>query len=70
MARRIWPEVNTRIIAPKLGIIRLTNGLRIVSDIDIRIALYPDALIITGGPGWGEQIKGPAILEFIRRSGR
>ena len=68
MARRIRPEINIQIIAPKPRTIRLANGLRIVPDFDIRTAPCPDVLIVTGEPGWGEQIKDPEILEFIRRS--
>ena len=68
MARRIRPEINIQTIAPKPRIITLANGLRVVPDFDIRMAPCPDVLIVTGGPGWSEQIKDRDVLEFIRRS--
>jgi transcriptional regulator GlxA family with amidase domain len=67
MARRIRPEIKICTIAPKPGIVTLANGLRVVADFDIASAPRIDVLIITGGPGWKEQIKALAILEFIRR---
>jgi transcriptional regulator GlxA family with amidase domain len=68
MARRIRPEINIQTIAPTPRVVTLANGLRVVPDFDMRMAPCPDVLIVTGGPGWGEQVKDPEILEFIRRS--
>jgi transcriptional regulator GlxA family with amidase domain len=67
MARRIQPAITIHTIAPKPGVITLTNGLRVIADFHIGSAPRLDVLIVTGGPGWSEQAKTPEVLEFIRR---
>ena len=68
MARRIRPEIEICTIAPRPGITLLANGLRLVADYDFQTAPKLDVLIVTGGPGWTEQIKMPETLAFIRNS--
>jgi transcriptional regulator GlxA family with amidase domain len=67
MARRIRPEIKICTIAPKPGIVRLSNGLQVVADYGLSTAPPLDVLIVTGGPGWGEQCKANETLQFIRR---
>jgi len=67
MARRIEPGIKIHTIAPASGITKLANGLRVMADFDIASAPYVDVLMVTGGPGWRQQINAPAVLEFIRR---
>jgi transcriptional regulator GlxA family with amidase domain len=67
MARRIAPQIEICSIAPKPGIIGLANGLKVVADFGIDGAPPCDIVIVTGGPGWSEQAKSPATLDFIRR---
>ena len=69
MARRIRPEIKICTIAPKPGIVTLANGLRVIADFGIASVPHLDVLIITGGPGWKEQSKDPATLEFINHRG-
>src|SRR6202044_2525724 len=66
MARRIQPDIEICTIAPRQGVTRLANGLRVVADYDFQTAPKLDVLIVTGGPGWVEQSKLPETLAFIR----
>lgn len=66
MARRIRPEIIIHTIAPRPGVVTLENGLRVVADFEIRRSPSFDVLVLTGGPGWREQVKNPEVLEFIR----
>ena len=65
MARRIRPDIQICTIAPRPGIVQLTNGLRVIPDYDISSAPTLDVLIVTGGPGWREQSKASETLQFI-----
>jgi transcriptional regulator GlxA family with amidase domain len=67
MARRIAPQIGICTIAPKAGIVRLSNGLEIVAQYGIEDAPVCDMVIVTGGPGWEEQSRFPATLAYIRR---
>ncbi len=67
MARRIRPEIEICAIAPRGGVTLLANGLRVIADYDLATAPPLDVLIVTGGPGWPEQARSPAMLEFLRR---
>jgi len=67
MARRIRPDIEICIIAPRGGVIMLANGLRVIADYDLATAPKLDVLIVTGGPGWPEQARSPEMLNFLRR---
>jgi transcriptional regulator GlxA family with amidase domain len=67
MARRIAPQIEICTIAPKAGIVRLSNGLEIVAQFGIEDAPVCDIVIVTGGPGWEDQSRSPATLAYIRR---
>jgi transcriptional regulator GlxA family with amidase domain len=66
MARRVAPDIAICTIAPKAGIVKLSNGLKVVADYGIDNAPDCDVLIITGGPGWEAQAKASETLDFIR----
>ncbi len=66
IARRITAEVAFFTIAPRKGIVRLANGLRIVADYDIDDAPTCDVLIVAGGPGWQGQAQDQRILQFVK----
>jgi transcriptional regulator GlxA family with amidase domain len=68
MARRIQPDIEICTIAPRQGVTRLANGLRVVADYDFQTTPKLDVLIVTGGPGWTTQRKLPETLAFIRDS--
>lgn len=67
MARRIAPQIGICTIAPRAGIVRLSNGLDIVAQFGIADAPVCDMVIVTGGPGWEDQARSPATLAYIRR---
>lgn len=67
MARRIAPHIRICTIAPKVGMVRLTNGLDVVAQFGINDAPACDVVIVTGGPGWEDQSRSQATLAYIRR---
>jgi transcriptional regulator GlxA family with amidase domain len=67
MARRIAPQIEICTIAPKAGIVRLSNGLEIVAQFGIEDAPVCDIVIVTGGPGWEDQSRSPATLAYVKR---
>jgi transcriptional regulator GlxA family with amidase domain len=67
MARRIAPEISIFTIAPRAGPVSLANGLTVMADHGIDDAPSCDVVIVTGGPGWTEQARAPATLDYIRR---
>jgi transcriptional regulator GlxA family with amidase domain len=66
MARRIRPEIAICTIAPAAGPVALANGLRVLADHGFADAPPLDVVIVTGGPGWAEQVKAPATLAYLR----
>jgi transcriptional regulator GlxA family with amidase domain len=67
MARRISPEIAICTIAPRAGPVALANGLNVTADFGIENAPPCDLVIVTGGPGWSQQARAPATLDYIRR---
>ncbi|KIZ40011.1 DJ-1/PfpI family protein [Rhodopseudomonas palustris] len=67
MARRIAPQIRICTIAPKPGLVRLSNGLDVVAQFGIDDAPACDIVIVTGGPGWEEQTRCPPTLDYIRQ---
>jgi len=67
MARRIAPEIEICMIAPRAGPVALANGLKVTADFGIENAPPCDLVIVTGGPGWTAQAAAPATLDYIRR---
>ena len=67
MARRIAPQIEICTLAPKAGIVRLSNGLEVIAQFGIDDAPACDMVIVTGGPGWEDQSKSAATLDYIRR---
>jgi transcriptional regulator GlxA family with amidase domain len=69
MAQRIRPDIAICTISPRGGVTALANGLRVIADFDLQTAPRLDVLIVTGGPGWPEQVRSPETLAFLRRYG-
>ena len=67
MARRIAPHISICTIAPKAGIISLSNGLDVIAQFGIDDAPVCDVVIVTGGPGWERQAASQATLDYVRR---
>lgn len=68
MARRVAPEIDIATIAPRAGVVTLSNGLKVVADHGIDDAPACEWLIVTGGPGWSAQASVPETLDFLRRA--
>ena len=66
MARRIAPQIEICTIAPKPGIVRLSNGLDVIAQFGIEDAPACDIVIVTGGPGWEDQSRSSATLAYIQ----
>lgn len=69
MARRVAPEIAPFTVAPRAGEVRLASGLRVLADHGYADCPPADVLIVTGGPGWTEQVRNPDTLAFLRRYG-
>ena len=66
MARRIAPQIRICTIAPKAGIVHLSNGLDAVAEFGIGDAPACDMVIVTGGPGWEAQAQSQPTLDYVR----
>lgn len=67
MARRILPNLDYTLIAETAGPVKLASGLTVFADSNFENALPCDTYIVTGGPGWREQVKNPAMLAFLAK---
>ena len=66
MARRILPEIACVMIAERIGRVRLAGGVTVMADADFQSAPQCDVSIVCGGPGWREQVRNPAMLDFLK----
>ena len=66
MARRVLPAIEAVTIAASAGLVALAGGLTMVAGYGFADAPACDVHIITGGPGWRDQVTEPAMLGFIR----
>jgi transcriptional regulator GlxA family with amidase domain len=67
MAKRVVDDIAICTIAPRAGVVALSNGLRVVADHGIADAPHCDLLVVTGGPGWVAQAGDAATLAFLRQ---
>ncbi|WP_296572562.1 DJ-1/PfpI family protein [Phreatobacter sp.] len=66
MASRILPAITAVTIAESAGPVVLAGGLTIIANESFATAPPCDVFVVTGGPGWREQIKDEAMLAFLR----
>lgn len=66
MAKRVTPELSYFTVAQNGGTVKFQNGLRVEVDYSFDQAPSADLVIITGGPGWTEQVENPHMLSFIK----
>jgi transcriptional regulator GlxA family with amidase domain len=69
MAKRIAPQVEPFTVAPRAGVVNLSNGLRVLADYGFGDCPAAEALIVTGGPGWVAQCASAETLAFLRNYG-
>ncbi|MFJ1252496.1 DJ-1/PfpI family protein [Cupriavidus sp. CuC1] len=67
MAKRVTDKLSYFTVSEHGGMVRLQNGLRVETDYAFADAPAADVVIVTGGPGWREQVDNDAMLSFIRR---
>ena len=53
-------------IAERAGPVRLAGGVTVMADADFSNAPPCDVFIVCGGPGWREQVRNPAMLDFLK----
>ncbi len=66
MAQRILPALRYTVIAETAGPVRLASGLVIMADKSFENAPSCDVYVVTGGPGWREQVTNAAMLDFLK----
>jgi transcriptional regulator GlxA family with amidase domain len=66
MAQRLLPALRHVTIAESAGQVRLASGLTILADTSFDEAPACDVTIVTGGPGWREQVVNEPMLNFLR----
>ena len=66
MARRVLPAISCHMIAERAGPVRLEGGVTVIADADFNTAPPCDVFIVCGGPGWRDQVRNPAMLDFLR----
>jgi transcriptional regulator GlxA family with amidase domain len=66
MASRILPNIASVTIAENPGPVVLAGGLTVIADEGFSTAPQCDVFIVTGGPGWRDQVKDEAMLAFLR----
>jgi transcriptional regulator GlxA family with amidase domain len=65
MARRVLPAISSVMIAQRTGPVRLAGNVTVMADADFQGAPPCDVFVVCGGPGWREQVRNPAMLEFL-----
>ncbi|RIY39896.1 DJ-1/PfpI family protein [Neopusillimonas maritima] len=66
MAKRVDPTLTYFTISENGGMVELQNGLRVETDYSFNNAPPSDVVIVTGGPGWKNQVKNERILSFLQ----
>lgn len=66
MAKRVLPGISSVLIAERAGPVRLAGDVTVVADFSFATAPPCDQYVVCGGPGWRDQVKSAAILDFIR----
>lgn len=67
MGKRVVPELSYRTAAPEMGLVELSNGLKIMPDVSFENVEDVDVLLVPGGPGWKDAAGNPQVIDFIRR---
>ncbi len=68
MAQRVLPNIRSLMIAETAGPVKLAGGVTVLADAGFADAPHCDQIIVTGGPGWRNEVKNPAMLSFLRNA--
>lgn len=66
MAARVLPGIRAVSVAAAPGPVRCAGGLTVLAGHGFADAPAADAVLVTGGPGWRQQVADPAMLGFLR----
>ena len=66
MAKRVLPTISCVMIAERTGPVRLAGGVTVMADADFHSTPPCDVFIVCGGPGWREQVRNGAMLDFVK----
>lgn len=66
MAKRVLPAISSVVIAERTGPVRLAGDVTVLADAAFSSAPACDVIIVCGGPGWRDQVRNPAMLDFLR----
>ena len=66
MAKRVLPAIEAVVIAKAAGPVQLAGGLVVMADAGFATASACDVYVVTGGPGWREQVVDPAMMAFLQ----
>ena len=70
MARRVAPAIEITTIAPRAGVVTLANGLQAIAVHGVDAPPPVDVVIVTGGPGWPQQVVHEPTLAYLREAAR
>jgi transcriptional regulator GlxA family with amidase domain len=66
MAKRVTEQLEYFTVAEHGGTVELQNGLTVQVDYSFERAPRADVIIVTGGPGWTEQVANPRMHAFLK----
>lgn len=66
MARRVAPGIDIVTVAPEAGAVNFSNGLTVLAQYGVDDAPPLDVIIVTGGPGWQDQVVHEPTLAYLR----
>src|SRR5690606_8838311 len=66
MARRVAPEIEIVTVAPVAGAVNFSNDLTVLAQYGVDDAPPLDVIIVTGGPGWQDQVVHEPTLAYLR----
>ncbi len=67
MAKRVTDKLSYFTVSEHGGEVELQNGLRVQTDFSFADAPTSDAIVVTGGPGWRNEIDNPAMHAWLKQ---
>lgn len=66
MARRVLPNIESCLIAPRAGAVLLAGGVTVQAPFALGTEPDCDVTIVCGGPGWPQAAADPAVQAWLR----
>ena len=71
MAKRVTDKLSYFTVSENGGQVELQNGLRVQTDFSFADAPVADVIVVTGGPGWRNELENTKMHAFLKhRHGR